>query len=309
LVYFLLYRMLVYYGLLGVILLATLRGTLRESKLPAVLFWLANGAMVLWMVDAFLVEPLMVEMTELTLAFEELDPAERPVRIVHLTDTHIERIGVREERVIEEVNEQDPDLIVLTGDYLNTSYLSDPTAAEHWRRMIGQLEAPYGIYATRGSVEPSPASMVQLLEGTRVVWLEQEAVQVPVRGETVTLVGVACSHNMTIDSARLAEALRGVSESDLTVLLYHSPDLIPEAAEHGVDLVLGGHTHGGQIRLPFYGAVIAASAFGTKYAAGLYQEGGTQMVISRGLGFEGGIFPRARFLCRPEIVSIDLVGI
>ena len=211
-----------------------------------------------------------------------------------------------------------PDIIVLTGDYLNTSYVHDPAALADWRHLINQLEAPHGIYAVRGTVEQRPELMADLVAGTEVIWLEQESVQVNVRGEMVTLVGVACSHDLTRDTARLEEALAGVSgrgdsriaptAAGPTVLLYHSPDLILEAAERGVDLVLSGHTHGGQVRLPGLGAVVTFSSFGRRYAAGLFNEAGTRMVVSRGIGLEGGAAPRVRFLCRPEIVSIDMVG-
>jgi predicted MPP superfamily phosphohydrolase len=75
-----------------------------------------------------------------------------------------------------------------------------------------------------------------------------------------------------------------------------------------VDLYLGGHTHGGQLCLPFYGAIVTSSIYGRRYASGLFEEDGTTMYISRGMGLEGGGMPRARFLCRPEIVSLELVG-
>ena len=150
--------------------------------------------------------------------------------------------------------------------------------------------------------------MEWLVEGTEMVWLEQEAVTVDVRGQRVTLVGVDCRHHRERDAAKLAEAMTGVAEKDFTILLYHSPDLIYEAAGYQIDLVLGGHTHGGQVRLPFYGAVITASAYGRQFASGLHQMDGTTMYISRGVGLEGGSVPRVRFLCRPEIVKIELSG-
>ncbi len=150
--------------------------------------------------------------------------------------------------------------------------------------------------------------MAGLLQGTDIIWLEQEAVTVLVRGQSLTLAGVACSHDPEVDASRLASVLDGVAVDDLTVLLYHSPDLILEASARRVDLVLSGHTHGGQIRLPLFGPVVTYSRFGRKYASGLFQEGDTTMYVSRGLGFEGGRLPRARFLCRPEIVSIELAG-
>jgi predicted MPP superfamily phosphohydrolase len=259
-------------------------------------------------VDAYVVEPLLVETTELALEFDQLDPAKPPVRLVHLTDTHIERTSFREADIVREVNALRPDLIVLTGDYLNLSYLHDPAAAEHFRRFIAQLEAPYGIYAVRGTVEPVPGMMAELVRDTGIVWLEQESVTVRVRGQLLTLAGVACSHDQELDADRLAQALEGVPDTGLTVLLYHSPDLILEASTHQVDLVLSGHTHGGQIRLPVLGPVVTSSRYGRKYASGLFQEGDTTMYVSRGLGFEGGRLPRARFLCRPEIVSIELAA-
>jgi predicted MPP superfamily phosphohydrolase len=274
---------------------------------PVVLFIAANLAFGAVQVDAYVVEPLLVTTTNLTFASADLDPAAPPVRIVHLTDTHIERLSYRERAVIDKVNALQPDIVVFTGDYINTTYFGDATAHEHFREFVAQIEAPYGIYATRGTVEPSPDTMAHLIEGTEIVWLEQKAVTVNVRGQRVTLVGVSCDHNAG-DAERLDQAMAGIPRDAFTLLLFHSPDLIHEAAAHGVDLYLGGHTHGGQLRLPFYGAIVTASKYGKKYEAGLFQEDGMMMYISRGIGFEGFGMPRARFLCPPEIVSIELKG-
>ncbi|MDY6877196.1 MAG: metallophosphoesterase [Chloroflexota bacterium] len=306
-------RLLVFWGLLGAALLARWRGRRRSVKVhtrsAVILFLIVNLGFTAMQLDAYVVEPLLVETTELALAFDDLVPAAPPVRVVHITDTHIERSSFREEMVIQRVNALQPDLILLTGDYLNLSYLSDPMSAAHFRQFVAQLKAPYGIYGVRGSVEPTLESMVWLVEGTDIVWLEQEAVTVDVRGQPVTLVGVACSHRQELDAARLTQALDGLPADAFTLLLYHSPDLIREASEHKVDLYLGGHTHGGQLRLPFYGAIITSSMYGRRYAAGLFEENSTKMYISRGLGFEGGGMPRARFLCRPEIVFFELRGL
>ena len=151
--------------------------------------------------------------------------------------------------------------------------------------------------------------MQWLIDGTGVTWLEQKAVTVDIRGQAVTLVGVACSHRLDVDSVRLDQAMAGMPDDAFTLLLYHSPDLIAEAAERGIDLYLGGHTHGGQLRLPFYGAIVTGSSYGKQYEAGLYGRDNTTMYISRGIGFEGGGMPRARFLSRPEIVSLELGGV
>ena len=299
-------------ALSAVILMVRRRGQRldRASRFrPTVmLFLLVNLGFSVVQVDAYVVEPLLVETTELALQFDGLDPSRPPVRLVHLTDLHMERSGPREAQVVQKVNALHPDLIVLTGDYLNLSYLGDPVAAEHFRSVIAQLDAPYGIYAVRGTVEPFPEAMDWLVRDTEIVWLEQETVTVDVRGQSVMLAGVACSHNQNLDVQRLHQTLDDMPVGGPTVLLYHSPDLILEASDLNVDLYLAGHTHGGQIRLPLVGAIVTHSIYGRRYVSGLFQEGDTTMYVSRGLGFEGSWLPRARFLCRPEIVSIELAG-
>jgi hypothetical protein len=272
------------------------------------LFLVANLLFSAIQVRAYVIEPLWLETTRYDLSFAALDAGAPPLRIVHLTDLHIERTTGREIKTVARVNALQPDLVVITGDFINTSYWDDPTAHEHLRWFISQLDAPYGIYVTRGTVEPTPEYMTQLVQGTRLRWLENEHVVLDIRGQRVALVGVACSHALGQDVPRLDRALAGVPDDALAVLLYHSPDLVLHAAERGVDLYLGGHTHGGQIRLPLYGAVVTSSLYGRRYVSGLFHEGDMTMIISRGLGFEGGGAPRARFLCRPQIVSLTLQG-
>jgi predicted MPP superfamily phosphohydrolase len=289
---------------------------------PLVLAFLAlNLAFSLVQIDAYVLEPQWVQTTELTLAFDRLQPDAPPVRLVHLTDLHIERNSYREAKIVRKVNALQPDLILFTGDYLNLSRLHDPVSAAHWREFVSQLEAPYGIYAVRGTLEPSLESMAWLVDGTDVIWLEQETKSLDIRGQRVTLIGIACSHDLELDAARLDRALDSAPDAardTFTLLLYHSPDLIREAAEHDIDLYLSGHTHGGQLRLPLLGPIVTGSVYGRQYVAGLFAAppdaggSGTQhstwMYNSRGLGLEGSGMPRARFLCPPEIVSIDIQG-
>jgi len=280
----------------------------KHAKATQILFLALGLGFTIVQIDAYVIEPLLIQTTELSLAFDDLRAGAPPIRVVHITDTHVERASYREAALVRHVNMLEPDVIVLTGDYLNLSRLTDPVSAEHWRELVSQLEAPYGIYATRGTVEPTADSMKALVEGTHVTWLEQQTVQLSIRGQEITVVGVACSHNSQLDGARLEEALEGVWPSEFTLLLYHSPDLIAEAAQAQVDLYLGGHTHGGQLYVPFIGPIVTGSKYGRQYVNGLFERGDTRMYISRGLGLEGGATPRARFFCRPEIVSLELQG-
>jgi predicted MPP superfamily phosphohydrolase len=305
-------RLLVFWGLLATSMLLRWRGRHRgqeiSTRAAAILFLVTNFALCAVQVDAYVLEPLWVDTNDVSVRSGKLDATMPPVRIVHLSDTHIERSSYREASIVQQVNALHPDIIVLTGDYLNLSRVDDPVSAEHFRQLVAQLQAPYGIYAVRGSLEWNLSRMYSLIDDTGIIWLEQEAVSLNVRGQEITLVGVACSHRVPRDTFRLDAALAGVPDDAFTVLLYHSPDLIAEAAERGIDLYLGGHTHGGQLRLPFYGAMVTSSVYGKQYEAGLYEREGTTMYISRGIGFEGGGMPRARFLCRPEVVSVEVGG-
>lgn len=121
-------------------------------------------------------------------------------------------------------------------------------------------------------------------------------------GEPLWVCGVALGHE-----AQAAEVLARIPAAAPTVFLHHTPDLIEEVAGPSVDLYLAGHTHGGQMRLPFYGALVTLSKFGKKYEAGLYRVDATTIYVNRGVGLEGGAAPRVRLLCRPEVAVIDLV--
>jgi predicted MPP superfamily phosphohydrolase len=257
--------------------------------------------------DGFLIEPFSLQVTHHEFSFDRLSAQGPPLRIVHLTDPHVERTTVRERKLVTLVDELQPNLILLTGDYLNLSYLGDETARRDFRTLASQWQAPYGVYAVRGSVD-SPTLTERLFAGLDIVVLENESVRLDIEGQEIYLVGVACSHDLSIDIPRLDQALRGVPSDSFKILLYHSPDLIEAASERGIDLYLAGHTHGGQIRLPFHGAIFTSSIYGKQYEAGLFQEGRTYLYVSRGLGLEGAHAPRARFLCRPEVAVHTLRG-
>jgi predicted MPP superfamily phosphohydrolase len=257
--------------------------------------------------DSFLIEPFSLQVTHHEFSSDRLPTEGLPLRIAHLTDPHVERTTVRERKLITLVDELQPDLILLTGDYLNLSYLGDDTARRDFRTLASQLQARYGVYAVRGSVD-SPVLTERLFAGLDIVVLENENVRLDIKGQEIYLVGVACSHDLSIDIPRLDQALRGVPPDSFKILLYHSPDLIEAASERGIDLYLAGHTHGGQIRLPIYGAAFTSSIYGKQYEAGLFQKGRTYLYVSRGLGLEGASAPRARFLCRPEVAVHTLRG-
>lgn len=254
------------------------------------------------------VEPARLDVTEITFRSPRLDGCP-PLRLLHIADLHVERITARERRLLRLAEGFAPDVIVVTGDYLNISYTDDATAQRHARELLSRLHAPGGVYAITGSpsVDP-PDVLARLLEGLEITWLRDQVASLAWHGCRVHIVGVECSYDVGADERKLRPLLDGRSADAFTLLLYHTPDVMPAAVAAGVDLYLAGHTHGGQLRLPVIGALVTASLYGKRYEMGMYREGGTSLYVSRGVGMEGKGAPRARFLCPPEITLFTLTG-
>lgn len=260
------------------------------------------------------VEPAQVKVTRRQLRLAGDDPAgagsdEPPatLRLLHISDLHYEGDSPRETTLLAQVAGLHPALILLTGDYLNLSSVHDPAAQAGAHAILEQLQAPLGVYAVTGSpVVDRPGVVPRIFADLPIRWLDDEVTLVRWDGGELWLLGVRCTYRPERDAAALARLLRQVPSDAFTVLLYHTPDLMPEAARLGVRLYLAGHTHGGQIRLPLYGAIFTSSRHGKRYEMGEYQTGRTTLYVSRGLGMEGLGAPRARFLTPPEIVLWEL---
>lgn len=264
---------------------------------------------LLWAVAAYavLIEPRWLQWTRLTLRNDHTAPDARPLTIVQLSDLHVERLTKREERLLTQVERLQPDLILLTGDYLNLSYVGEERAIRELRRFLSRLRARHGVYAIRGTPQVDPPwIMPRLFAGLGITVLEGERCELDVAGHRLRLVGVGCDRDLARDGEALRAALDGADDGRYTILLYHMPDLFEPASELGVDLHLAGHTHGGQLRAPLYGAIITGSHYGKRYEAGRYERNGSTLYVARGIGLEGLGAPRARFLCRPEAVEIRL---
>ena len=269
--------------------------------LGATVIQLAIAATALY---ATWIEPFRIRVTRAELRSPKLD-GRAPLRLLHISDLHVEVITPREMELLDKVEQSDPNLVVLTGDYLNLSSVRDPRAHAAVRDLLGKLcELSRGpVYAITGSPPVDLRAVVpRIFEGLPITWLLDDVADVQLSGHRIRLIGLRCTRDRSRDAPRLRRLLAGCPGDCFSLLLYHSPDLMPEAAELGVDLYLCGHTHGGQLRLPLFGALITSSDFGKRYEMGRYEEGRTTLYVSRGLGMEGLGAPRARFLAPPEII-------
>jgi predicted MPP superfamily phosphohydrolase len=288
------------------LLLALFRAPFALLPLP---YWplaqLLGTALVLY---GFWVEPHRVQLTRQTLESTK-GAFSRPLRVLHLGDLHVERRTRREEAVLEIARQVRPDLILFSGDFLNLSFTHDETALRDTRDVLTALDAPLGVYAVSGSPAVDPPDVVaRILDGLENIrWLRNERVTIEHDGDEIELIGLDCTHRPFLDGPRLKETLNGHSER-LHILLYHTPDLAPEAAAAGIDLQLSGHTHGGQVRLPWYGALYAASLYGKRFESGRRTVGQMTLYVTRGIGLEGGGAPRVRFNCAPEVVLWEIGG-
>lgn len=291
--------------LLTLPILLAVRHHLRRALLLVLSLVLIQGGMLVALFQGMYIEPFRLTVT----SFHQPAPAflpDRPLRILQISDLHVERITRREGLMLEKIDALQPDLIVLTGDYLNVDYLADPQAQQDARQVISQLDAPFGVYAVSGNTDPPEvmAAVFDSLENIRV--LDNEVASISLPGGILYLVGVSINGDINIDRDMLTSLVAEYPADAYFILLYHMPDLIETASAIEIPLYLTGHIHGGQVRLPFYGAIITLSDYGKQYEMGRYQVGPTTLFVSRGLGMEGLGMPRVRFLCPPEIVLIEL---
>lgn len=248
------------------------------------------------------IEPFNVQISREKYATKANAPR---LKILHISDMHLERISPRERQVHAIIHAEKPDLIAYTGDFVNISYTYDATAEADIRQVMGEWDAPLGVYAVAGTPAVEPPERVQAftenIPNLHLLQNEWRTVETP--SGALHILGLVTSHDMDQDRATLANAMKDAPQTaGLRLLLVHTPDLAPEASAAGFDLYFCGHTHGGQLRLPLIGAVFTGSHYGKQYAKGRYDINGMALYVTRGLGMEGFGAPRARLGCPPEVV-------
>jgi uncharacterized protein len=253
-------------------------------------------------------------------------PADLPLKIAVIADIHacepwmpVERIAT----IVDLANAQKPDLTVLLGDFAGAQHLvSRYVAPGAWAEQLARLQASLGVYAILGNHDWWSAAMPTdppdngqsirgALRGARIPVLENRAIALSREGRPFWLVGLGdqLAHRLGRHAVRgsddLGRALRDINDDAPAILLAHEPFIFPKVPDR-VALTLCGHTHGGQVRLPFIGPPFVPSKHGVKpYAYGLYAEGERRLIVSAGLGTSH--LP-VRFLCPPEVVVVNLGG-
>ncbi len=236
----------------------------------------------------------------------------RPLRLLHLADLHRSgAVGLGFlERAVRRGLARDPDLVCLTGDFVTAG---SPTPLRGYAEVLGLLAARAPTYAVLGNHdggdwsrrsggEATTERISRLLETAGIEVLDNRSLVVGGGDARIRLVGLADLWSGGCDPAA---AFAGADEGPVlpTVLLAHNPDSKEVAAEHAWDLMLAGHTHGGQVVLPLIGPPVAAVR-DRRFLAGLNPWGDRWIYTTRGVGNLRGV----RFNCRPEIAVLELAG-
>ena len=231
-------------------------------------------------------------------------------RIAHVSDLHNAEIGEGNEKLLTMLREADPDMIAITGDLID----SRNTDVEIALQFIQEAMKIAPCYYVSGNHEARVNEHEELKTGlisAGVIILEDAQTEISIEGQTITLIGVndpsfqtdyLFGDSETVMSSKLTEL--HTDGEVFNILLSHRPELFDIYADHDVDLVLSGHAHGGQFRLPFIGGVVAPNqGLFPEYDAGIYTDGNTNMLVSRGIG--NSILP-FRINNRPEVILIEL---
>jgi predicted MPP superfamily phosphohydrolase len=246
-------------------------------------------------VDAFLIEPTWLEVSRFRLDSKKIT---QPVRIVVLADLQTDQLGPYERRVFRRVMSETPDLILLAGDYLQAyhdRYEALRNQVNAYLRHIG-FSAPLGVFAIQGNIDRADWSQIFADLPVTTVGRTQSF--------DVGELRLTCLKQRRSFSPKLR--IHNDRPERFHIVTGHSPNFA--LGEIEADLLVAGHTHGGQVRLPWLGPILHSSKLPRTQAAGLStRPGGAKLIVSRGIGMERYTAPRLRFLCRPELVVVDLV--
>lgn len=241
------------------------------------------------------IEPHWIEVKKIGLESGKLSNA--GLRVVQISDLHTDLRGINEKKLVGIVNSLDPDIIVFTGDAMGK-----PKALPVFKSTLKSLKANIGKFAVTGNYDYRFLRGLDLFGGTGFHVLDYETVRIIKDGGVFFISGLNYEHGKSWPGL-----LREVPKGYYSIFLYHTPDLIEDIKGANVDLYLAGHTHGGQVALPFYGAIITLSKYGKRYEAGEYKVGGTVLYVNRGLGTDGKMgMAGVRFFSRPEVTVFDI---
>lgn len=259
---------------------------------------------------AMLYEQFALRVKELEISFPNLPRAFDGYTLLHLSDLHLTKLGLLEKRTMDIISKREVDGCIVTGDVT-----AEPRASDIFRRICSVIPHRDPILMVLGNSEHKPwldsDMLAQALTFDGLQLLTNSSTTLTRGDDSIAVVGVDDAYSRRSD---LEAAFSGVDPSRFVLFLSHSPCVTPDAIERGADLILSGHTHGGQVRIPGLGMVWTHMRLNQGLNDGLYDPkmighitgkdaGHSVLFVNRGVGSSR---LHIRFLCPPEIVYITL---
>ena len=251
-----------------------------------------------------------LELNTYTISSSKLPQSFDGYRIAHVSDLHNTEMGKDNEKLLAILRDADPDMIAITGDLVDSRNTDIEVALQFVREAV-KIAPCYYVTGNHEARISEYDELKEAMEAAGVTVLKDAQTEISLTGEFITLIGVndpsyqtdyLFGDAKTVMNTKLEEL--HTEQDRFTILLSHRPELFDTYADHSIDLVLSGHAHGGQFRLPFIGGLVAPNqGLFPEYDAGIYTEGNTNMLVSRGIG--NSILP-FRINNRPEVILIEL---
>jgi uncharacterized protein len=243
------------------------------------------------------IEPYLIETKVITIESDQIPSEFDGEKIVFLTDIHYGPFFSKDrvDNIVNQTNALNPDIIVLGGDYVTNNQSNVATIFSS----LSKLKAPLGIYGVLGNNDPKNIS-IEAMQNAGITYIGNSGVWIGSNSSRIRVGGVS---DMDTDVPNQLPILNGVTAADFVILVSHKPDYFPEVSKSKVDLVLSGHTHGGQITLFGLYAPFVNSKYGQEYISGVKKLGNDTMIISNGIGM---VWAPVRFFARPQIIVVTL---
>lgn len=253
------------------------------------------------------VEPFRLQLEQVDCIVSAERAGHQPVRIGVLADLQTSEVTEYERSAIRLLMDQKPDIIVIPGDLFQGWPSQFRDQLPHMRELLSQLHAPGGVFFVLGDCD-NAARVHALLDGlNNIRTLVNEIAAINVKDRTITIGGTELL--MTSQARSMIRHLQNLpGTDDIRIMLSHRPDSVLElASDSRVDLVIAGHTHGGQVVVPGFGPPLTLTHVPRTIAAGgLHQHNGNHIYVSRGVGRERGQAPSVHFFCPPEITVLSV---
>jgi predicted MPP superfamily phosphohydrolase len=287
--------------------LAILWGVMRRAT-PCVR-WLLAGPTILALLPApagiyaSVIEPTWLEIVEVDVPVAGLPEGSRPIRIVVLADLQFRTVTGYERRVVQAALAQTPDIILLPGDFVQASNTHFAAHGDSYLELLRPLSDHPCVLAVLGNIDP-PDRTVSLLNAAGLQVLNDKIVAIRVGDARIAIGGI---DYWRPPPSPVYSAL-AATPADIRIVMSHVPDEVFHARpEHQIDLIIAGHTHGGQVVIPGFGPPLTLSGVPRAVAAGgLHTVAGQRVYVSRGIGMERGSAPPVRLFCRPELTILTL---